>query len=165
MLRKLYLLQNTKGYVSWYKTLLVNPYRASELENSPEGEWGEYSIHTYITYYLHISTYVLSTYLIIITYWHGLRTPNEAFFHQNPKVMGLGRQFVQINFPAFGAFSADLSAPILVQWVPCPCFPLINHYFYNKLSLYIRIQKIYLGLGFEFEFGPQRVRDLAIVCL
>ena len=23
---------------------------------------------------------------------------------------------------------------------------------------------IYLGLGFEFEFGPQRIRDIAIVC-
>ena len=39
------------------------------------------------------------------------------------------------NFGAFGVFWADLSAPILVQWVPCPCFPLINHYFYKKLSL------------------------------
>ena len=43
---------------------------------------------------------------------HGLRTPNEAFFHQNPKLLGLGRQFGQINFGAFGVFSADLSAPI-----------------------------------------------------
>ena len=28
---------------------------------------------------------------------HGLRTPNEAFFHQNPKLLGLGRQFGQIK--------------------------------------------------------------------
>ena len=40
-----------------------------------------------------------------------------------------------------------------------PCFPLFNHYFYKKLSLYIQIQNIYLELG--FEFGPQRIRDLA----
>ena len=40
--------------------------------------------------------------------YHGLRTPNEAFFHRNPK---LG----QINLGAFGVFSADLSAPIWVQ--------------------------------------------------
>ena len=45
---------------------------------------------------------------------HGLRTLNEAFFHQNPKVLGLGRKFGQINFGAFGVFSDDLSAPILV---------------------------------------------------
>ena len=46
---------------------------------------------------------------------HGLRMPNEAFFHYNPELLGLGRQFGQINFGAFGVFSAELSAPILVQ--------------------------------------------------
>ena len=30
--------------------------------------------------------------------WHGLRTPNEAFFHGNPKLLGSGRQFGQISF-------------------------------------------------------------------
>ena len=49
-----------------------------------------------------------------------------------------------------------------VLWVPCPCFLLFNHYFYKKPSLYIRIPNIYLRLG--FEFGLQRIRDLAIVC-
>ena len=65
---------------------------------------------------------------------------------------------------AIGVFSANLSAPILViyMWVPCPCFPLINHSLYKKLSLYIQIRNIHLGL--RFEFGPQRIRDLAIVC-
>ena len=28
-------------------------------------------------------------------YFHGLRTPNEAFFHRNPKLLGLDRQFGQ----------------------------------------------------------------------
>ena len=98
---------------------------------------------------------------------HGLPTPIEAFFHRNPKLLGLGRQFGQINFGAFGVFLADLSASILViESLNCPCFPLINHYFYKKLSLYIQIPNIYLGLGFEFEFefGPQRISDLAFVC-
>ena len=93
---------------------------------------------------------------------HGLWTPNETFFHWKPELLGLGRQIGQINSGAFGLFLAKLSAPILVQWVPCPCFPLFNHYFYKKLSLYIQIPNIYLGLG--FEFGPQRIRNLAIVC-
>ena len=88
----------------------------------------------------------------------------EAFFHRNTKLLGLDRQFGQINFGAFGVFSVNLSVPILVLWVPCPCFPLINHYSYKKLSLYIQIPNIYLGLGFEFEFGMQRIRELAIVC-
>ena len=38
---------------------------------------------------------------------HGLRTPNEAFFHWNRKLLGLGRQIGQMNFWAFGVFSAD----------------------------------------------------------
>jgi hypothetical protein len=29
---------------------------------------------------------------------HGLQMPDEAFFHQNPKLFGLGRQIGQINF-------------------------------------------------------------------
>ena len=49
-------------------------------------------------------------------FFHGLQTPNEAFFHQNPKHFCLGRQFEQISFGAFSTFLADLSAPILVLW-------------------------------------------------
>jgi hypothetical protein len=49
---------------------------------------------------------------------HGLRTPYEAFYHRNPKLLGLSRQIRQINFGAFGVFLADLSAPILVLQVP-----------------------------------------------
>ena len=90
---------------------------------------------------------------------HGLRTPNKAFFHRTPKLLGLGRQYGQINFGVFGAFLDNLSGPLLVLWVPCPCFPLINHTFYQKLSLYVRIPNIYLS----FEFESQRIRDLAIV--
>ena len=100
--------------------------------------------------------------MFVSFYWnHGLRMPNEAFFHRNDKLLGLGRQFGQINFGALGEFSYALSAPILILWVPCPCFPLINHYFYKKLSIYTQIPNIFLGLGFEFEH--QRIRDIAIV--
>ena len=63
---------------------------------------------------------------------HWIWTPNEAFFHQNPKLLGLGKQFGQINF---GEFSNNLSAPILILWVRCPCFPLINHYWDWDLNL------------------------------
>ena len=88
--------------------------------------------------------------------------PMKPFFHWNTELLGLGRQIGQINSGAFWVLSAKLSAPILVQWVPCPCFPLFNHYFYKKLSLYINIHNIYLGL--RFELGPQRIRNLAFVC-
>jgi hypothetical protein len=59
--------------------------------------------------------------------YHGLRTPNEVFFHRNPKVLGLGRQIGQVNF---GVFSVHLSK--LIFWVPCLCFSLVNHYFYKN---------------------------------
>ena len=52
-------------------------------------------------------------------------------------LLGLSRQFEQINFGTFGMFPNNLSAPILILWVPCPCFLSINHYFYKKLSFYI----------------------------
>ena len=45
---------------------------------------------------------------------HGLETPNEAFFHRNPELLGWGRQFGQTHFGAFEVFSADLSAPISI---------------------------------------------------
>ena len=59
---------------------------------------------------------------ILFPLYHGLRTPNEPFFHWNPEFLGLGRQIGQINAGVFGVFSAKLSAPILVQQVPCPFF-------------------------------------------
>ena len=59
-----------------------------------------------------IVTCIASVYL---AHKHGLRTPNEAFSHGNTKLLGLGRQIGQINSGAFGVFSADLLAPILVQ--------------------------------------------------
>ena len=89
----------------------------------------------------------------------GLRTLNEAFFHWNAKLLSLGRYIL-------GYFRPNYQRPFRycewTLWVPCPCFPLFNHYFYKRLSLYIHIPNICLGLG--FEYGPQRIRDFAIVC-
>ena len=43
------------------------------------------------------------------------------------KTLGLGRQIRQINFGAFGLFSAELSTPILGLCVPClSMFAIIN---------------------------------------
>ena len=102
--------------------------------------------------------------LNIHCYWwaHGLRTPRESFF-LNPELLGMGRHFGLKVFEAFGVFSAGLSAPILLLWVPFPCFLLFNHYFYKKLSLYIHIPNIYLGLG--FEFGPKRIIGIQPSCV
>ena len=71
------------------------------------------------------------------------------------QTFGLG----QINFGAIGEISADLLAPIFVLWVPVPVFHYSTIISTKKLSLYIHIPNIYLGLGFE----PQRIRILAFV--
>ena len=87
----------------------------------------------------------------------------ERVFFLNPKILGMGRQIGPKILGAFGVFSANLSATILVLWVPCPCFPLIiNHYFYKKTKPLYPNSKIYLGVG--VEFGPERIRNLVIVC-
>ena len=49
--------------------------------------------------------------------------PGKAFF-KNPKLLCLGRHFGLKFFEALGVFSAKQSAPILVLWVLCQCFPL-----------------------------------------
>ena len=44
----------------------------------------------------------------------GVYICSAAFIHPNPKLLGLDRQFGQINLGALGVFLANLSAPILV---------------------------------------------------
>ena len=66
-------------------------------------------------------------------------------------ILGLERQIGHINSGVFVIFSAELTAPILVQWVPC--FSLFNHYFYKKLSLHIRIPNEYLAWDLNFCFS------------
>ena len=69
------------------------------------------------------------------------------------RTFGLGQTNLANKF--CGTWSIFRPALILVLWVSCSWFPLINHYFYKKLSLFIDIPNIYLGLG--FEFGLQRI--------
>ena len=40
---------------------------------------------------------------------------NEAFFHRNPKLLGMDRQYGPINFGTFTVFWADFLVTILVQ--------------------------------------------------
>ena len=96
--------------------------------------------------------------VILFLLKHGLWTPNETFIHWNPELLGLGRQIGHIDSGTFSAFSAKLSAFILVQRLS---FPLFKHYFYKKLSLYIQLPNIYIWVG--FDFGPQRLWDSAFV--
>ena len=84
--------------------------------------------------------------------------PIKHFFIEIPISLGLGRQFGHIDFEAFGVFSFHLLAPILV---PLSMFS-INQLLFLQKNLYIQIPNIHLGFG--CDFGPQRIRNLAIVC-
>ena len=88
----------------------------------------------------------------------------ELVFSLKSRTFGLEHTNWADKINKFGAFLAKLSAPILVQCTavsPLSMFSIIQLLFLQK---YIHIANIYLGLGFEFEFGPQRIRDLAFVC-
>ena len=62
---------------------------------------------------------------------HGLRIPNEASIHKNPKRLGWGRRIGQIDFGAFGILSAELQGPM---------FFINQPLFLQKLSIYIHTQ-------------------------
>jgi len=73
---------------------------------------------------------------------HGLWTPNEAFFHQNPNFCGI--------WGIFGRFGT--ASPLSMFSMNQPWLIIIST---KKLNLYIQIPNIYLGLG--FEFGSQEI--------
>ena len=111
-------------------------------------EWQNESIKSFYPIRIHIQPYIyLMSFLSCISratevftavckvpvlpngHSQGLRTPNEAFFHWNPKLLDLGRQIGQINSGAFGVFSAELATFILIT---CTCFPL----FFQKTKVW-----------------------------
>ena len=86
-------------------------------------------------------------------FWTQTTDTQWILFSSKSQTFGLGQTIWADKFSGIGHFSA----PILVLWVPCPCFRLFNQYFYCKLFLFIQNPNICLGLG--FEFGPRRIRD------
>jgi hypothetical protein len=75
---------------------------------------------------------------------------------------GLGQtNWTKINLGIFGIFGQIISTSFGTV-SPLSMVPLLNHYFYKKISPYIHIPDIYLGL--RFEIGLQRIRDFAFVC-
>ena len=76
-----------------------------------------------------------------------LRTTNEAFFHKNPKLLGLGRQFGQMNFGAFGALLADLSAPIFGTASPSSMSSINQPIFQEQTKPLHPNPKYFLGVG------------------
>ena len=82
---------------------------------------------------------------------HGLRTPNEAFFH-----FGLGQtNWADKFWGIWGIFGQTISTH----------FGTVSHFSIFSIIQPLFLQKtkpLYLGLGFEFE--PQRIMVLAFVC-
>ena len=76
-----------------------------------------------------------------VKYWlrqHGLRTPNEAFFHQNPKNFGLGQTIWADQF--WGVWGIIGWFGILVLWVPSPLFSSNQPLFLQKTKpLYLNL--------------------------
>ena len=104
---------------------------------------------------------------------HGLRTPNQGIFHQNLKLFGLGQTFWADKFwvicDILGGFTSTHFGTVkhLSMFSINQPLPLQKLRVYIK-CVYIKIPNIYMELGFEFqfefEFGPQRIRTLAIMC-
>ena len=58
------------------------------------------------------SLFILAYSFSGLGYNHRLRMSNEAFFHWNSELLGLGRQIGQTNSGAFGVFLAELQLNI-----------------------------------------------------
>ena len=54
------------------------------------------------------------------------RCPMKLFVYRNSKLLGLGRQFEQINFGAFGVFSADFDLGLRFEFEPQRIWDLAN---------------------------------------
>ena len=66
---------------------------------------------------------------------HGLRTPNEAFFHWNPKLLALGRQIRQINSGAFGGIFVKTIRAHFGTVSLLSMFSIMQSLFLQKLGL------------------------------
>jgi hypothetical protein len=92
---------------------------------------------------------------------HGLRMPNEAFFLLKSRTFRLGQtNWADKFWGNWGIFGQTISTHFDTV-NPLSMFSIIQPLFLQKISLYIQIPNIYLE--FEFEFGPPRIRNLAIV--
>ena len=77
--------------------------------------------------------------------------PMKPFFHRNPKLLGLGGQFGQINF---GALRGIFKQFISIHFGTCPCFrPL---FLKKTLSVYIQNPNISFGLDWDLNLNLGR---------
>ena len=68
----------------------------------------------------------------------------NIFFIEIPNFCALADKLGRSILGHLGYFR---TAPILVLWVPCPCFSLFNHYFYKKTKPLYPYLKYLFGIG------------------
>ena len=88
---------------------------------------------------------------------HRLWTPNEAFFHRNPKFLCLGRQFELINFGAFGGIFGRFIRTHFGTVSRLSMFSI------NQPLLLLKTEPLYPNPKYLFGIGIW-IWDLAIVC-
>ena len=84
----------------------------------------------------------------------------KPFVIEIPKLLGLGRQFGKMNFGPFGWFSANLSAPILVQRVPCP---FIRSTITSNVSDLSKVDMVFHAYVFLATQGYQKLAQLHVI--
>ena len=83
----------------------------------------------------------------IDVFLHKLRTPNEASFHRNSKLLCLGRQFGQIDLGAFGGIFTLFFSTHFGTLSPLSIFSISQPLFLQKtLDLYPN-PKYFFGIG------------------
>jgi hypothetical protein len=109
--------------------------------------WG----HIVFCHHQNTISYVFCMYLVYFAYitWQ-YRVPLK-FYHSTFRRMFQPKLFENSQVGLRWVWPTDYGLPMK----PFPCFPLFNHYFYKKLSLYIHNPHM---------FGLQRIRDLAFLC-
>ena len=69
--------------------------------------------------------------------------PMKPFFIKIQNFWAWADKLCRLILRLWGYFRPNCQCPLWYQWVPCPCFPLFNNYFFKKLSLYIQIPNKY----------------------
>ena len=89
-------------------------------------------------------------------------TNREGFFLKIPNFWAWADKLGQKISGHFGYFRSNYKDPFWYSESLVHVFHYSTIISTKKLSLYIHILNIYLGLG--FDFGSQRFRDLVFVC-
>ena len=94
---------------------------------------------------------------------HGLRMPNEVFFHWNLEFLWLGQaNWANKFWGTWGIFGRTITTHFgtVSPWF---MFLIIQPIFLKKKA-FISTPQICMYLRLELEFGSQRIRDLAYLC-